>query len=305
MKRMLAAAAGASLLLMLGGCGDDDKVDTLGATGATGAPTGDAAGAAGGTSLAGSPDADRPDADLGDAAQNGGGGEDGVPENVEPRAGMDNLRPVVWDKAEVLSPRNIRITFYGGVEPCDVLDSVKVSYGAKNVTVSLFSGSDPAKPDAVCIEIAKLKAVEVKLTEDLGDRKVVDGAPDANTDSSGSSVDTGADAPAGKIRGDAPAVALTPKAGQANVQQITWDRVEMLDGNIARVYFMTGVEPCSVLDSVKVIYAKEIIRIALFTGSDPAQKDAACPALARFAYTDVKLKESVGNREVVDDYQTD
>jgi hypothetical protein len=68
---------------------------------------------------------------------------------------------------------------------------------------------------------------------------------------------------------------------------------------------MSGVEPCSVLDSVKVIYAKEIIRIAVYMGSDPTQPDAVCPALARFAYTDIDLKEPVGERDIVDDQQTD
>ncbi|MBA3743783.1 hypothetical protein [Sporichthya sp.] len=299
MKRMVAAAAGASLLLMLGGCGgDDDKVTEANAD----------PGAAGGTSLAGSDDAgrnDTPDTPLGDAAPGDPNSEEPTPELVKPRSGMTNLRPVSWNSAEVLGDRTVRIVFYGGVEPCDVLDSVKVKYGKDAVTVSLFSGSDPKEPDAVCIDIAKLKAVEVELTEDAGDREIKDGSPTAT--SSGGKTDPGAapDAPAGKIRGDAPAVALTPRAGMDNVQQVTWDRTEMIDKNTVRVYFMSGVEPCSVLDSVKVVYAREVIRIALFSGSDPAHKNEACPALARFAYTDIKLTEAVGDREIVDDSTTD
>ncbi|HUR75419.1 MAG TPA: hypothetical protein VMZ00_14155 [Sporichthya sp.] len=174
MKRMV-AAAGASLLLVLGGCGGgDDKVAT-----AT-----DSAGPAGGTSLAGSNDAgrnDTPATPLGDAAQGSNTPEEPTPELVKPRSGMTHVRPVTWNSAEVVGARTVRITFYGGVEPCDVLDSVKVKYGKEAVTVSLFSGSDPAKPDAVCIQIAKLKVVEVTLTEDLGGRKIKDGAPGATS----------------------------------------------------------------------------------------------------------------------------
>ncbi len=294
-KRMVAAAAGASLLLMLGGCGgDDNKVAE------------DSSGAAGGTSLAGSADAgrnDTPDTPLGDATPGDPGSEEPAPERVEPRAGMANTHPVQWDSVEVLDQRTLRITFYGGVEPCDVLDSVKVTYDADAVKVSLFSGSDPAEPDAVCIEIAKLKVVEVELTEDLGNRAVHDGNEAPRGGKSSGTTDSGA--AAGKIRGDAPAVALTPKPGQAGVSAITWDRFEMVDSDTVRIYFMSGVEPCSVLDSVKVVYAKEVIRIAVLMGSDPKQPDAACPALARFAYTDVDLKEPVGDREIVDDQQTD
>ncbi len=294
MKRMV-AAAGVSLMLMLGACGgDDDKVEAANDAGGTSAPAGGDSAQDAPASADAMPGSDTP--------------EEPTPEIVKPRPGMKNLRPVVWEKAESLSERKVLVTFYGGVEPCDVLDSVKVKYGAKDVTISLFSGSDPKQPDAVCIEIAKLKAVEVDLTEDLGNRQIADGAPDAET--KGGRTDGGGDgpapdAPAGKMRGDAPAIALTPKPGQANVHAITWDRYEMLDSDTVRIYFMTGVEPCSVLDTVKVIYAKEVIRVALYSGSDPRQPDAVCPALARFAYTDVDLKETVNDREIVDDQQTD
>src|SRR5690349_22013057 len=144
MKRMLAAAAGTSLLLMLGGCGgDDDKVDEANA----------GSDAAGGTSLAGSPDAGTADTPM-----------DGSPEVVTPRAGMAHTHTVRFESADIVDQRTVRLTFYGGVAPCDVLDSVKVEYDPKAITMTLKSGSDPAKPDAVCIEIAKLKAVDVKLT---------------------------------------------------------------------------------------------------------------------------------------------
>jgi hypothetical protein len=205
------------------------------------------------------------------------------------------------ESAKVLDQRTVRITFYGGVEPCDVLDSVKVAYHTDDVTVSLFSGADPAKPDAVCIQIAKLKQTDVHLTEDLGDRDIKDGAPN----SVGGTKSNTASAPAGKLPGDAGAVAVTPKPGQAEVHAISWNHYEVLNPTTVRIYFVSGVAPCSVLDHVTVTYAQEVIRVALFSGSDPAHQGEACPMLARQSYTDVTFSEPVGNRDVVDDTTTD
>lgn len=299
MKR-IAAVAGTSMLLLLGGCGGgDDEVAALGAdsaAGATGVP-----GTAAGTSLAGSADADAPDTDLGEESPNAP--TDGKPEVVKPRKGMDNVRQVTWESATASGKRVVRVQFYGGVEPCDVLDSVKVSYTAKAVKIGLFSGSDPAKPDTMCIEIAKLKAVDVELDSDLDGRKIVDTSPDAvksdpgNTDSE---TDGGTPAPVGKIRGDAPAVALEPKPGQENLRKVSFTGTKAIDSDTIRVNFMSGVEPCDVLDHVEVVETKTSVTVTLFMGNAPGKGDTACPALARFAYTDIDLTSPLGDREVVD-----
>jgi hypothetical protein len=97
-------------------------------------------------------------------------------EVVKPRKGMDNLHTVTIDKTEVRGEKTIRVYFYGGVEPCSVLDSVEVSETAKTITITLRSGSDPAHPDAMCIQIAKYKAVDVTLDAPVGDREIVDGS---------------------------------------------------------------------------------------------------------------------------------
>lgn len=295
MKRIV-AAAGVGLVLVLGACGNDSEVSQAGP-------------AAGGTSLAGSDDANRsdtpgdPDTSVSSPVGAPEPEPDPGPMIVKPRPGMDNLRPVTWESAKARSERVIRVQFYGGVEPCDVLDSVKVAYSKKSVTISLFSGSDPAEPDAVCIEIAQLKAVDVELTSDLDGREIVDGSPDATT-SSDADTDGGLgapdEAPAGKVRGDAPASGVEPRPGQDNVRTITWDRAEKRDADTVRVYYTSGVEPCDVLDRVEVDYTKATITITLFMGSDPANPDAACPAIARFSYTDVDLDEAAGDREFVD-----
>ncbi|MGQ0846491.1 MAG: hypothetical protein ACT4QF_20400 [Sporichthyaceae bacterium] len=103
-------------------------------------------------------------------------GTAGTAEIVVPRPGMANTHPVAWESSEVRADRTIRIYFYGGVEPCSVLDSAKVVETADTVTITLRAGSDPAKPDAMCIQIAKYKAVDVVLSKDLGDRKILDGS---------------------------------------------------------------------------------------------------------------------------------
>jgi hypothetical protein len=301
MKRIV-AAAGASMLLLLGGCGGggDDEVAALGAEGTAGA-TGVPSGAAGGTSLAGSADADTPDTDLGDP--NPGAPSENKPEVVKPRAGMDHVHQVAWESATATGKRVVRVQFYGGVEPCDVLDSVKVSYTAKAVKIGLFSGSDPAKPDTMCIEIAKLKAVDVQLNSDLDGRKIVDTSPDAVKSDPGNTdpeTDGGTPAPAGKIRGDAPAVELTPKPGQENLRTISFTDTQAIDPDTLRINFMSGVEPCEVLDHVKVVETTTSVTVTLYVGNAPGKGDTACPALARFAYTDIDLGSALGNREIVD-----
>ena len=99
------------------------------------------------------------------------------PQIVEPRPGMENVRPSAFDTATIgADDRTLTITFWSGVEPCAVLDHVDVDYGDDAVTVTLFQGSDPNAGDVACIEIAVLKQVTITLDQTLADRDVVDGA---------------------------------------------------------------------------------------------------------------------------------
>lgn len=102
---------------------------------------------------------------------------EGRPEPVRPRPGMDDLRPVPWEKArQTPGGRQLRIVYWSGVEPCSVLDHVDVAYKASKIIVTLYEGSDPDEPDALCIEIALRKVVRVALEEAVNGRKLVDGA---------------------------------------------------------------------------------------------------------------------------------
>jgi hypothetical protein len=96
---------------------------------------------------------------------------------AEPRAGQVGVRPIPWDRARVAADdRSLTIDFTSGVEPCYVLDDVRVRYAPRGVTVTLLEGHAPGAGDVACIEIAELKSVRVELEEPLAGRRIVDGA---------------------------------------------------------------------------------------------------------------------------------
>ena len=95
-------------------------------------------------------------------------------QEVEPREGLVDVVPHIWDKVEPVDQRTLRVEFYGGVEECEGLDRVEVKETEDDVTITLYTGRVPEAE--VCIEIAVLKSVEVGLGAPLGDREIVDGA---------------------------------------------------------------------------------------------------------------------------------
>jgi hypothetical protein len=93
---------------------------------------------------------------------------------VEPREGLVDVVPHIFDKAEPLDPKTIRVEFYGGVEECEGLDHVEVKESKDTVTITLYTGRLPEAE--VCIEIAVLKATTIELASPLAGREIVDGA---------------------------------------------------------------------------------------------------------------------------------
>jgi hypothetical protein len=90
----------------------------------------------------------------------------GQPARVIPRPGQLNPRPVGASLLEpVVDGRRVivKVTWTSGVEPCYVLDSVKVDRSGNAVALTLFEGS--ADANAICIEIAQEKATIVDLGE--------------------------------------------------------------------------------------------------------------------------------------------
>ena len=90
----------------------------------------------------------------------------GQPALVIPRPGQLNPHPV---GAALLEPAVdghhviVKVTWWSGVEPCNVLDSVKIDRTGSAIVLTLIEGSGDA--NAICIELAQQKATIV----DLGD----------------------------------------------------------------------------------------------------------------------------------------
>ena len=97
---------------------------------------------------------------------------------VTPKPGTVQTRPIPWqDSKPRPDGRSVRIYYTSGVEPCHVLDHVKVTYLAERVLVTLYEGSDASSKRQICIELAEFKMVDVQLDQPIGNRTVGDGAP--------------------------------------------------------------------------------------------------------------------------------
>jgi len=90
----------------------------------------------------------------------------GQPKLVIPRPGQLNPRPVGAASLEpAVNGRHVlvKVTWWSGVEPCNVLDSVNVERSRTAITIQLIEGSGDVQ--AICIEIAEQKATIVDLGE--------------------------------------------------------------------------------------------------------------------------------------------
>jgi hypothetical protein len=99
-------------------------------------------------------------------------------EPAEPQPGQADVHPVAWDRAK---PNGdvVRVFYWSGVEPCNVLDHVRVRETSSEVTITLFEGRTKTEEDVACIEVALLKYTDVRLDSPVGDRTIEDGAPGA------------------------------------------------------------------------------------------------------------------------------
>jgi hypothetical protein len=94
---------------------------------------------------------------------------------------------------------------------------------------------------------------------------------------------------------------VEPTPGMADVHAIGWDTADVsADGLHLTISFVSGVEPCSVLDHVDVAYGANVVTVTLFEGHEPDAGQIACPAIAMFKQTTVDLTEPVGGRDVKD-----
>ena len=90
----------------------------------------------------------------------------GQPALVIPRPGQLNPHPVGANLLEpAIDGRHVivKVTWWSGVEPCNVLDSVTVDRTGNTIVLTLIEGS--ADANAICIELAQQKATIVDLGE--------------------------------------------------------------------------------------------------------------------------------------------
>ena len=198
--RRLAAAA-LALVVVLAGCSDttpsqDVRAGSGGGT-SSGAGSSKAGDASSATPVDGATTLPLPDG----AGSNGDGGtagatEPGQPGQVDPSppvkggspapppggafpppsAGPGAARdPHPWDDYTVgADGRTLTFTYWAGVEPCSVFDSIVAEEGPDSVRVTIYERSGPE--GVACIMLALQKSATVSLDSPLGARRLVDGA---------------------------------------------------------------------------------------------------------------------------------
>lgn len=90
----------------------------------------------------------------------------GEPTVIVPKPGRLEPHPVGATKIESRVNGHrvaLRLTWYSGVEPCSVLDSVGVARTGNDIVLTIREGAD--KLGVACIELAMLKATIVDLGE--------------------------------------------------------------------------------------------------------------------------------------------
>ena len=90
----------------------------------------------------------------------------GEPTLVIPKAGQLNPHPVFPQRLQAsVDGRHVlvKVTWTSGVEPCNVLDSVKIERSGTTIALTLLEGASDL--NAMCIELAMIKATIVDLGE--------------------------------------------------------------------------------------------------------------------------------------------
>lgn len=94
---------------------------------------------------------------------------------------------------------------------------------------------------------------------------------------------------------------VEPTPGMAGVRARGWDTADTsADGLHLTISFVSGIEPCAVLDHVDVAYGATAVIVTLNEGHDPAAADVACIDIGVYKEVTVDLTEPLRNRSVVD-----
>ncbi len=94
---------------------------------------------------------------------------------------------------------------------------------------------------------------------------------------------------------------VEPTPGMAGVHARPFDDATIGDDDLTvTIDFVSGVEPCSVLDHVAVSYGADAVTITLFEGYDAAAGHVACIDIGVFKRVVLTLDEPLGDRTIVD-----
>jgi hypothetical protein len=94
---------------------------------------------------------------------------------------------------------------------------------------------------------------------------------------------------------------VVPRPGMDNVRARPFDTASVgKDDRTVTIDFVSGIEPCYVLDHVNVRYGVKAVTITLFEGNDASAGDVACIDIGVFKRTVITLDEPLGDRSIVD-----
>ena len=94
---------------------------------------------------------------------------------------------------------------------------------------------------------------------------------------------------------------VEPTPGMADVYPRIFDSANVADDDrTVTIDFVSGVEPCYVLDRVDVAYGGDSVTITLFEGHDPTAGDVACIEIGVFKRVIITLDEPLAGRAIVD-----
>lgn len=94
---------------------------------------------------------------------------------------------------------------------------------------------------------------------------------------------------------------VTPRPGMQDPQPVAWQRAEVgQDDRTLTLHFVSGVEPCYVLDRVEVDYGPDAVTVTLYEGHDPDATDQTCIEIALYKSVAVSIDEPLDGRKLVD-----
>jgi hypothetical protein len=132
-----------------------------------------------------------------------------------------------------------------------------------------------------------------RVIKPCGTEEVVGDGPDASVGYT--------PCPSDQMPAEPVASPVTPTPGMAGVRARGWDSADVsADGMQVTIGFVSGIEPCAVLDRVAVDYGSKAVTVTLFEGHDPGAGDVACIDIGVVKSVTVDLTEPLGGRTVKD-----